>query len=279
MSYKTILVHVDQSRHVERRIRAAAAIANAENAHLIGIALTGVSRFVYKAGTANLQDASLKAHMDFLHVRANAALAQFEQTARQMGVQSFEQRLVDDDAGTGVSLAARYADLVVIGQTDPQEPSPSVMAGFPEYVMMNCGRPVLMVPYAGEARLAPQRILVAWDASMEATRAVTCATPLLKRASNVDLAVFNPQEQGDAHGAQPGADIALYLTRHGVNVNVTQQDTEIDVGNALLSLAAERGSDLIVMGGYGHSRLREIMLGGTTRTVLESMTVPVLMAH
>lgn len=279
MSYKTILVHVDQSRHAGARIERAAAIAIAENAHLIGVALTGISRFAYKPGGTDLQDPNLSAYLDCLHARGRHALAQFEQAARQMGVLSVETRLVDDDAAAGVSLQARYADLIVLGQSDPQEPSPSVLPDFPEDVMLHCGRPVLLVPYAGQPQPGPARVLLAWDASMEAMRAVGGAMPLLRRAARVDVAVFNPQALGDAHGAMPGADIALYLARHGVQVDVTQQDTDIDIGNALLSLAAERGSELIVMGGYAHSRLREIMLGGATRTVLASMTVPVLMAH
>ena len=114
---------------------------------------------------------------------------------------------------------------------------------------------------------------------MEATHAVTSAIALLKRAGHVDLVVFNPDPQSEAHGAQPGGDIALYLARHGIQVQVRQQTTGADIGTALLALAADLSSDLIVMGGYGHSRLREIVLGGTTRTVLEAMQVPVLMAH
>ena len=283
MSYKTILVHVDQSRHVDPLIRAAASIAIAEDAHLIGVAMTGISRFAYKSGTAGMQDPSLEIHLQLLHERAHGALAQFETIARQMGVASLETRLLEDDASGAISVQARYCDLLVLGQTDPQDPSPSVMPDFPEYVLMNCGRPVLVVPHSGfstpEVPLALGTILVAWDASMEATHAVTSAIPLLKRAGHVDLVVFNPDPESGAHGAQPGADIALYLARHGIQVEARQQTTDADIGTALLALAADLSSDLIVMGGYGHSRLREIVLGGTTRTVLEAMAVPVLMSH
>ena len=94
----------------------------------------------------------------------------------------------------------------------------------------------------------------------------------------VDVAIFNAEDGGDAHGELPGADIALYLTRHGIKVNVTRQKTRIDIGNSLLSLAADLASDMMVMGGYGHSRFRKILLGGVTRTILGSMTVPVLMS-
>lgn len=279
MSYKTILVHVDQSRHLAQRVQLAASLALADDAHLVGVAMTGISRFVYEAGSINFQDPSLAHHLEFLRGRANTALDQFEALARQHGVPSFERRLVDDEAGGGISMQARYCDLVVIGQTDLDEPSPSVMPDFPEYVLINCGRPVLIVPYAGRVAPAPARVLVAWDASTEAARAISGALPLLRRAARVEVVVFNAGVQGDQHGEQPGADVGLYLARHGIPVEVVQAGTEIDTGNALLSLAADLSSELLVMGGYGHSRFREILLGGTTRTMLESMTLPVLMAH
>ena len=283
MSYKTILVHVDQSRHAVERIRLAAAIARAENAHLIGAAMTGISRYVFDSGAINPHDAVMKHHLDFLHDYARKALQTFEQLAAEAGVSSVESRLVDDDAGGGMTLQARYCDLVVLGQSNPDEAVPGLMPDFPEYVVMNCARPVLVVPFAGQfmGKFSEpcKHPLMAWDASMTATRAVTGALPLLAQAEQADLVVFNADDQPDAHGEQPGADLALYLARHGVKLNVINQTIELDTGNALLSLAADRGSDMIVMGGYGHTRFREIILGGATRTMLGAMTVPVLMAH
>lgn len=282
MSYKTILVHVDKSGHVSERIRLAAAIAHDENAHLIGAAATGISRYIYQTGMGGdgiAYSAHLEAHMDVLRAQGKQALHTFEQAVRQADVRSFESRLVDDEAGAGISLQARYSDLVVLGQIDVNDPAASTMPDFPEYVIINSGRPVLIVPYAGRFDTFGKRVLVAWDASISATRAVTAALPLLRRADAVEVVVFNADAQGDAHGEQPGADIALYLARHDVKVNVVRQNSKIDIGNALLSMTNDLNSDLMIMGGYGHSRFREILLGGVTRTVLESMTVPVLMAH
>jgi len=282
MSYKTVLVHVDKDKHASERVKLAAQIAMNEEAHLIGAAPSGVSRFVYQSrfiyeggGMAT----HLDSHLEELRKAAKDSLALFESTVRSIGVQSYEARQVDDEAGGGISLQARYSDLVVIGQTNLDEPSSTTLPDFPEFVVMNSGRPVLIVPYVGRYDAMPKRVLIAWDASTSATRAVTAAIPILKRAQNVDVVVFNPDSRGDAHGEQPGADIALYLARHNIKVNVVRQKTDIDVGNALLSIATDLNSDMIVMGGYGHSRFREILLGGVTRTVLESMTVPVLMAH
>lgn len=282
MSYKTVLVHVDKDKHASERVKFAAQIAMKEEAHLIGAAPSGISRFIYQSrfiyeggGMAT----HLDNHLEELREASRDSLAQFENTVKGLGVQSYETRQVDDEAGAGISLQARYSDLVVIGQTNPDESSTATLADFPEFVVMNSGRPVLIVPYVGTYESVPKRVLIAWDTSTSATRAVTAAIPMLKRAENVDVVVFNPESRGDAHGEQPGADIALYLARHRIKVNVVRQKTDIDVGNALLSIATDLGSDMIVMGGYGHSRFREILLGGVTRTVLESMTVPVLMAH
>lgn len=279
MSYKTVLVHVDQSRHAAARIQIAAQIAIAENAHLIGAAMIGISRFVYQDGAKDLTGSIVAAHIDSLYERANQALAAFDRIAEEMGVLSHERRRVDDDPEGGLCLQARYSDLVVVGQTDPDDPSSSLISDLPEYVVLNCARPVLILPYAGQFDHIGKNILVAWDGGREAACALTNALPLLKRARNVAVVVFNSSSQLDVHGEQPGADIALYLARHDIKTEVMQQHTDIDVGNALLSLTMHLGSDLIVMGCYGHTRFREVLLGGATRTVLASMTVPVLMSH
>lgn len=279
MSYKTILVHADLSRHAAARIKIAARIAVAENAHLIGAAMTGISRFIYQDSAMDLSRTIVASHIDSLNERANQALEQFDAIAKQMDVASYEKRLVNDEPQGGLSLQARYCDLVVVSQTDPDEPVSNVIADLPQYVMLNCARPVLIVPYAGQFDHVGDDALIAWDGGMEATRAVTNAIPMLKRAKNVTVALFNPSEQSGVHGEQPGADIALYLARHNIKIEVVEQRTAIDVGNALLSLAADLRSDLIVMGGYGHTRFRELLLGGVTMTVLKTMTAPVLMSH
>jgi nucleotide-binding universal stress UspA family protein len=274
MSYKTILVHVDQSRHAAQRIRIAAEIAQAQQAHLIGSAMTGISRFIQMEGAA-----FVAAHVEIFRDRALAALEAFERIVRSLEVPSHERRFIDDDAEGGLTLQARYADLVVVSQTDLDEPEASFIADLPEFVMLNAPRPVLVIPSAGQFGQVGRHPLIAWDGGMQATRAVTAALPLLRQADNVTVAIFNPDNRLGTHGEQPGADIALYLARHGVKVEVAQEKTGIDIGNALLSLAADRGADLLVMGGYGHARFREVLLGGVTLTVLRTMTIPVLLAH
>ncbi len=281
MSYKTILVHVDKDKHANKRIQFAAKIALHEEAHLIGAAPSGVSRLIYQSRF--LQNGGSATHLDNyldeLRQVAKGSLNRFENLVTQLGVHSYESRQIDDEASGAISLQARYSDLVVIGQTDLDEPSSNTLPDFPEFVVLHAGRPVLIIPYAGTFDTVARRVLIAWDTSASATRAITAALPLLKRSENVDVVVFNADARGDSHGELPGADIGLYLARHNVKINVVRQKTDIDVGSALLSMAADLNSDMIVMGGYGHSRFREILLGGVTRTVLRSMTVPVLMMH
>lgn len=279
MNFKTLLVHVDTSKQAAIRIDLAAQMAMKYDAHLIGVAMTGISRVVFQDNPIRPPDPVLLHHVDALRDHARRALQQFEDRAHLAGVPSIESRLVDDDPAAGMSIQTRYADLTVIGQFDPDDPVPGLMSDFPASVMMQSAHPVLIVPFASQSIKPFSRALIAWDASMTATRAVSGALPLLQTASVVDVVVFNASAQEEAYGEVPGSDLGLYLARHGVSVNVISRRTDIDIGNALLSLCADQGSDLLVMGGYGHTRFREILLGGATQTVLESMTLPVLMSH
>ncbi len=279
MSYKTVLVHVDQSRQAPVRIGVAAEIARAQAAHLVGASMTGISRYVFDSGAFNPNDPVFVHHLEHLRRYASEGLDKFEAIAKGAGVNAIEARVVDDDAAGGIALQARYADLTVIGQFDPADSVPGLMSNFPEHVILHCGRPVLVVPFAGRYSGHFRKAVVAWDGGMAASRAIAGALPLLARADVVDILVFNPEQDSDAHGEQPGADLALFLARHGVKANVSARRIDIDTGNALMSATADLGADLLVMGAYGHARFREVVLGGVTRTVLASMTVPVLMAH
>ena len=279
MSYKTILVHVDGSKRAAERVKVAARIALAENAHLIGIAITGVSKFIYQSGLIGEAYVDVAPYQEILQQRAQNALAEFEQAVAGTGLTSFEKRIVDDEAAAGTSVQARCGDLVVIGQIDPNDPSPTVLSDFPEQVVLHAGKPVLIVPYAEQFDAIGKNVLISWNGSVAASRALSSAIPLLRRAETVQVVIFNPENESDIDAEQSGSDLVHHLARHGIETQLQLQTTTLDLGNALLSLAADVNCDLLVMGGYGHSRFREILLGGVTRTVLESMTVPVLMSH
>lgn len=278
MGYRSIVVHVNNSARAEQRIRIAAGIAQSERAHLIGVAPTGLAIFRPETQVSEL-GVYVEQTLDRLRQRCVEATARFDAIVEHLDLSSFEHRVADDEDGYAISLHARYADLVVIGQADANDPTIGTSMNFPEHVLLNAGRPVLIVPFAGTFDTVGRDVLVAWNASRECARAVTDALPFLKRARNVRVTVVNATQRLDGHGAEPGADIALYLARHGVKVVVNQETAVIDIGNTLLSRCADHGSDLIVMGGYGHSKFRETLLGGVTRTMLEQMTVPVLMSH
>lgn len=279
MSYRTILVHVDPSKRTPERVALAAQLAMSEDAHLVGAAMTGLTQFIYQCGAVDPSAGFVAPDLSFLNECADLALAGFTAQVERLGVRSWEARRLDEDAEAGLALQARYADLVVVGQPEAGEDGPGIIATLPEYVLLNSMRPVLVLPRVGHFEHTGRHALLAWDGSLEATRALTAAIPLLRRAALVTLAVFHPSTHNSVHGEVPGADIALYLARHGVKVEVSERPAADDIGEAILSLAAELDADLIVMGGYGHARLREMVLGGATSTVLRAMTVPVLMAH
>ena len=279
MSYRTLLVHVDQSSQSTQRVQIATALAQAENAHLVGTAMTGIASVVFEAGAFNQHDPAFDHHVRALRMYADKSLESFETAMQSLPELSSESRLLDDDAVGGLSLQARYADLVIIGQFDSAAGVPGLLPNFPESVVMNCVRPVLVLPSVWTFSALPATVVVAWDGSQSATRAIMGALPLLRRAKQVSLVSFNPSERPGVHGEQPGADMALYLSRHGVTVDVQVRETKNEAGEALLSLCADSGAELLVMGAYGHSRFRELLLGGATREILDAMTLPVLMAH
>lgn len=277
--YKTILVHVDGTARSAQRFDIASRLALLHDAHLVGAAPTGLPLYFFPVGGFEPGLPTVTFPIEELRAEADRALDAFEAAARQVGVNKFERRRIDEESGIGVSMQARYADLVVISQVAPGESLPYLRADFPEYVLLNCTRPVLVVPATGIQGAFGKRVAVAWNGSGDAVRAITSAIPLLRSAEQVNLVVFNADRDGGMHGELPGADMALYLARHGVRVEVMATETESDVGEALLSHAADKGLDLIVMGAYGHSRFREILLGGATRTVLRSSPLPLWMAH
>ena len=174
-------------------------------------------------------------------------------------------------------VMGRYADLAVVAQA-PQDGFEPMNGPRPEDLLFGCGRPVLMVPRYGDFPRMGDHVLVAWNGSAEASRAVHDAFPFLAQARKVTILSVNPD--ADETGDLPGADIARHLARHGIDVVVTRTDgRDIDTSDVLLNFAADEAADLLVMGGYGHSRLREFAFGGVTRSILRTATLPVLMAH
>jgi len=275
MSYKTILVQTDYDDRCAVRIEVAARLAKQLDAHLV--ALYTELPFVFPAylmqESREIEEAQQKAAAEAMA----GTKAVYNKQLSISGFKNAEWRTTTSFPVDAVTMQARYADLVVVGQKKPSEDS-NITRGIPAQLVLAVCRPVLIIPYTGSFLGIGRRILVAWNASREATRAITDALPLLKRADSVNLISLSPK-----HGTEEGIpddEIIQYLARHEVNVEfLSDHAADIDVGNVLLSRAAELSADLLVMGGYGHSRLREWVLGGATRTILDTMTVPVLMSH
>ena len=274
-AYKTLLVPVDGGERSRRSIEVACGMAARFDAHVIGLFVHPTYYMPPELGMYG-STVPLALIEERMGEAAQAARAVFESTASASTGGRFEWRTGKGDVATVVATHARYADLVVLNQTDPDEGR----SQFTDTIMLSVGRPVLLVPYVGPLDRIGDRILVCWNASHEAARAVTDALPLLQRACKVTVMSIDARASHTGHGDQPGADIALFLARHGVRAEVMQTVSDgTNEGEIILSSAADEGSDLIVMGAYGHTRMQEMILGGATRTVLQSMTVPVLMSH
>ena len=275
MSLRDLLVLLDARPASAGRLEAALALASTFEAHLTALCLVGEPSVpLVELPPDALYRAELEAAADRVladaATRAERAGVAVETRRETAAAERLPDRLVRQ---------ARHADLAILGQPEPDDPSGTGMR-LVEAALLESGRPILVVPWIGAAGLPPRRVLAAWDGSAPAARALGDALPLLRRAERVALVVVDPERLGGRVGEQPGADMAAHLARHGVRVEVQALPSGgLATADVLLDLAADTGADLLVMGGYGHSRLRELAFGGTTRDVLGRMTVPVLLAR
>jgi nucleotide-binding universal stress UspA family protein len=278
MNYKTILVHTDLGDTAPDRIRLACQLARSADAHLIGSALTGISRFI-PANIIAGGGTALAECCATLRRKAAEALKMFSRIVAEEGVMSSEERLIDDDVDGGMAQQARYCDLVVVGQADRSLVDPFLPVDLPEYLLLNCGRPVLVVPYVGWSAGLTGEALLAWDGSSEATRAVSGALPLLRAARRVSVIGFDDEPDYPDPSDDPCAAMAMHLGRHGIKTLIGRRSSRDSIADTLLSEAADANATLLVMGGYGQSRFRELMPGGLTASILRSMTLPILLVH
>jgi nucleotide-binding universal stress UspA family protein len=270
MAYKTILVHAAPQAEAQGRIQLAARLARVMDAHLVGSAPTGISRY-----TPDATRAMLAAPCAALREAARQALARFERLASAEGVASVETRLADDETGAALALEARYCDLVVVGPAG-HDATPLHPSDLAQYLALAGGRPVLVVPTGGNAALPGGAALVAWNGSTEATRAVDAALPLLRAARHATvLRLIDCAGDGDESVPR----LAAFLRRHGVVTRTALRPAAPDPGAALLDAAAREGADLLVMGAYGRARWRETLFRGASAVVLRHAACPILLAH
>jgi nucleotide-binding universal stress UspA family protein len=209
---------------------------------------------------------------------ARAAIARFEQAANRAGI-SAETRTINASlagAADKIGSIGRRFDLIIVGQPDRQKPTADQVID--EGVLFGSGRPVIFVPFIHKGAAKLDRVMICWDGGRAAARAVGDALPILKKAKEVEVVIIS--DKPGKTDEVPGAGLGQHLARHGLKVDVKRiTSPDIDVPSTILSHASDSSADMIVMGGYGHSRLREFVLGGATRGLLEAMTVPVLMSH
>lgn len=276
--FKTILLQIDGSTGQASRLRAAAVLAEMHGAHLVGAGATGISLSDYAVlnggMAAPLSDRAFEALRDDVRIRLDAFIEQ----AQRLGIAGAEARLFEGGTLDGLLLQSRYADLIVVSQADANDRF-GTGHGLPQSLALGGTRPVLVVPTAYNGAPISGNVLVGWDGSMPAQRAICAALPLLAHAGNVTLGLINPAPQSDLHGEEPGADMALYLARHGVTVNVVVTHTLARESDALIAMAREVHAGLLVAGAFAHSRYREWFLGGVTRDLPGSAPVPLLIAH
>jgi nucleotide-binding universal stress UspA family protein len=276
---KNLLVHVPSERLIRPVIDAAVSLAIARAAHLdavsIGYETTNVG-LAFESGGAAVS-AVFKIEQERAAERAQAALAVFEAEARNAGITYNLQAFTSTpfEAAESVSALARLHDLTVVLQ--PERDSDTFDNTIPLAILFQAGGPVLFIPHAHKGSVEPKRIGIAWDGSRLAARAVRDAVPFLARAQAITIISVN-EVQTPANASATA--LATHLAQHGLAAHIERATVDrADVQPTILSIAADTGMDLIVMGAYGHSRLRERILGGVTRAMLDSMTVPTLMSH
>jgi nucleotide-binding universal stress UspA family protein len=281
MTYKTILAHCNDTRRIEALLVPAIEMADRHDAHLIALSVVPPA-LVLPAGAPGAPDVMIVDEYREEYRKNNAALkAVFDDATRGKGFSAEwrERDAAESSVGDVVLNNARCADIVFASQTDSGW-SGSRHLDVADRLAIESGRPVVIIPRAGKHHTIGSRIVVGWNGRREAARAVFDAVPLLEQAKGVRVLCINPQSESETPQEISSADICAALSRQGIPCESFEiVPARTDVGTTLMQCATDCGADLLVMGCYGHSRLREFMFGGASRYALTQMKVPVLMAH
>ncbi len=281
MSYKDLLVHLDDTDICAERVAAAVALAKREGARLTGIALaleSTISTYIGIDFPSSLTDAQ----QEIVQKAAKSAVEKFESAAIGAGIEfrSWVVACSASKAPARLAFFARHADLIFVGQPNPNEKGKAFQENLLEAVLLNTGRPVYVVPYIGRYEAKVRKAVIAWDGSKKAVRAVNDAIPMLKARKEVIVLVINPKKRSGEFGGQPGENLVDHLERYGINAKVaTVVSPDLSVDTTIQNYISDSGADLLVMGAFGHSRLREKAFGGVTDSILHQMIVPVLMSE
>jgi nucleotide-binding universal stress UspA family protein len=277
MGYKTILVHCDASRGTAGRLGIAVDLADRFAGHVVGLHVRQAFQAPAFTDAGPAMDSLYRTYETTMKAEEAMATAAFRDAVGNQGISS-EWRVADGYVDEILAAEARVADLVIVGQAEPDSPPTATPDDLAEDIAMAAECPVLIVPYIGAAKPPGKTVMLCWNDSREAKHAAVGALPLLAAADKVIVLIIDPRASRGRE--ELGADVAVWLARHGVKVTVQRDSAaDSDVGGVILSRAADHDIDLIVMGIYGHSRMRERVLGGASRTLLASMTAPLLVAH
>lgn len=280
MTYRSLLVLLDNEPLCAARIEVAVRLAKQLDCHLVGVAPTGsVGLSVATDGATSLAEYAALSWNALRH-QAEKAAQDFRDACLALEVASFEAVVDEADKAPSLVRHAHCSDLTVLSQADPGTRGHYLAQALVEQVVLYSARPTLILPYAGRFDSLGSHAMVAWDDSREAARALSDALPLLRLAKQVQVISWNEAGSDDDNGLRPRLDaLSRWLMWQGVSADVHVETTDIDIADAMLSRAADMSIDLIVMGAYGHARWTERILGGATRGLLATMTVPVLMSH
>lgn len=278
MDYKDILVHLDSSPSCPARIDVAISFARAFGARLTGLYVVGLAP-MHQYAEADLGPELVEAHDKYMREASHEAERLFTERTRHAGVAA-EWRQVEGALPDLVMLHARFADLVIAGQRNPERLDPGTAPELPEELVLDVGRPVIIVPHTGTFPTAGEKIMILWKTSRGAARAVNDALPFLARAKEVCVVAINPEAGISGQGDNPAADVVTHLSRHGITATARIAKAERGtMGKTMRDIAADFGADMIVMGAFGRARWREMILGGMTCNMLATMPLPILMSR
>ena len=274
---KDIVVNLPLTTERNATTSFATSLASSFNAHLSGIAFIYEPIIPVVEIGAAVSAKYIEEQQAEAKKLAQAAIDNFNFENRREAISSTAHCVETSDAGAPGRFAefARCFDLAIVGQPKPDAPGMDDLIA--EASFFESGRPTLIVPYIQRGTFRPDRIVICWNGSRVATRAIADAMPFLKRAKNIEVITISGERP--IRDELPGADIAQHLARHDLKVDLKALSMATDTATTILNFAADTGADMLVMGAYGHSRLREFVLGGATRGILETMTVPTLMSH
>jgi nucleotide-binding universal stress UspA family protein len=280
MTYKTILISLNEIDRLDVLLELTAGLAGEHDSHVLGLYVIPAPA-IYPATASYGMPEIFDSFSRYFEEQLGPAREKFESAMKRNGIagQWLQIRARVPAISDSISEIGRIADLVVLSETD-RNADKGVELDLVENVVLSVGRPVLVIPRKGGRELKANQIVCGYNGSKEAARAVHDALPFLKRAEDVRLVWVDPSLERETAGPLPGADMAQSLDRHGVRATAEPMPTNgINPADALLTRARDLGAGLIVMGAYGHSRLREFVLGGATREALSTLSVPLVLSN